>query len=69
MPVSVILNLRGGNGPLYEVSRGTCVAQPGAGAEAEDGCEVQRVGPAGEGFLDDAVAVKALAVLAPASAT
>jgi hypothetical protein len=32
------------------VARGLSVAQSGAGAEAEDGGEVQWVGAAGEGF-------------------
>jgi hypothetical protein len=40
---------------------GLGVAQPGAGAEAEDGGQVQRVGSAGQGFLDDPVVAKLFA--------
>src|SRR5262249_54574011 len=40
---------------LRGVACGLRVAQPRAGAEAEDGGQVQRVGPAGQGFFDDTV--------------
>jgi hypothetical protein len=37
------------------IACGLGITQPGAGAEAEDGGEVKRVGAAGEGFFDDPV--------------
>src|SRR6266852_5751149 len=40
---------------LRNVACGQRVAQPGAGAEAEHGGQVQRVGPAGQGLFDDPV--------------
>src|SRR6266851_7186064 len=40
---------------LFGVACGLRIAQPAAGAEAEDGGEMERVGAAGEGFFDDPV--------------
>ena len=36
------------------------VTEPGAGPEPEHGGQVQRVGPAGEGFFDDPVVAELL---------